>query len=139
MKQVLLISGLFFVVVLFAPGCTHCVLIHSEYYDVTGKSFAPKSDNLDIPILVQAPDKPFSEIGVVRVVAPWGTSDAAINAELKHRAREAGADALLNVSRDEDKNNQMVFCGKVFATKKSIFARGSAIVYTAPGNKGSNA
>jgi hypothetical protein len=120
--------------ILGAASCSsRCVLIRSEYYDVTGKALTPKPESQDIPILTQAPGRPYVRIGVIKVEAPWGTSDAAIDAEMKGRARLAGADALVGVTHEENKNEQVVFCGKVFNTRKSIVARGAAIVYTDKG------
>jgi hypothetical protein len=116
--------------IMCAAGCSsRCVLIRSECYDVTGKVFAPKLDSEDIPILTKNPERPAMEIGVVKVEAPWGTGDEAIMAEMKSRARRAGADALVVTEQEQAKDNKIVFCGKVFDTKKSIEARGVMIVY----------
>ena len=120
-----------------AVGCsTRCVVIRSECYDVTGKAFAPKPETADIPILANAPQRPYAEIGVVKVEAPRGTSQAAIDNEMKSRARQAGSDALIAAGQEDSADNKVVFCGKVFDTKKSVTARGVMIAYT---NKGPDA
>jgi hypothetical protein len=105
-------------------------LIRSEYYDVTGKVYVAKGEDAEMPFLAQKPDRPYAVIGTVKVMAQPGTPEAAVNEELKKRARAAGADALMDVVRGEDTKNTLEFCGKVFSTKKNISARATAIVYT---------
>jgi hypothetical protein len=114
----------------FCAGCSQCILIRSEYYDITGKVLTPKAADQDIPILKEKPDRPYEEIGVVRVLAKYGTSQEAVNEEMKKRARNAGADALFDVQVGEDKSNDVVLCGKVLSSKRNISAAGRAIVFT---------
>jgi hypothetical protein len=114
-------------------GCTQeCILLHSEYYDITGKVLTPKGDQEDMPIFEagQKIDKPCSEIGVVKVVARWGTKKDILSAELKKRARQAGADALVEAVYGEDKTNDLVFCGKVLSTKRNSSASAKAVIFT---------
>ena len=136
-KEKMFFALLAFLLAAGAAGCsTQCVLMHSECYDVTGKAFAPKPDSQEIPVLDKMPERPSLQIGVVKVEAPWGTTDAAIKAEMLNRARRAGADALVVSGKEENKDNKVVFCGKVFDTRKSVVAQGLMIVYT---DKGPNA
>jgi hypothetical protein len=117
-----------------ASSCvSQCVLMHSEFYDVTGKMLTPKPESQDVPVLSKTPDRPFVEIGEVIVEAPLGTSAAVINAEMMGRARQAGADAVVEAANEENKDNKVLFCGKLFDTKKSVTARGTAIVYADKG------
>jgi len=118
----------FFILIL--AGCTQCYLMRSEYYDITGKVIPPKPEGAAIDILAQAPDRPYQEIGVVKVMARWGTSKEAINNELKKRARDAGADALIGVQYGEDTSNTLPLCGKLINTKRNISAAAKAIIFT---------
>ncbi len=125
------IALLFLLGTLAMAGCSsQCLLMRSEYYDVTGRAFSPKTQDQDILILREKPAQAFTKTGVVKVEAPWGTKDDAIEAEMKRRAREAGADALIDFTREEKRDNKVVFCGKVFDTKRSITAKAAAIVYS---------
>jgi hypothetical protein len=113
-------------------GCvSHCLLMHSEYFDVTGKVFASKPE--DAPIKIYLPtenlNRPYAEIGRVKVVAARGTSREAMNEEMIRRARHAGADALIDAQYGEDKSGDFVFCGKVFTTKRNMNAVARAVVF----------
>ena len=120
-----------FLLVLFLTGCfPKCVLIRSEYYDITGKVLTPKTPDQKIEILTGTVDRPYVEIGMVRVLARWGTSKEAINKELMRRARDAGADALTEVEYGEDRSNDVILCGKLVSTKRNISAVGKTIVFT---------
>jgi hypothetical protein len=124
-KQVLAV--LLFLSVL--AGCARCILVRSEYYDLTGKVVEPKDDKREIALLTTAPDKPFEEIGVVKVMARWGTSREAMDKEIKRRAREAGADAVMDLEYGEDTENTLLLCGKIGSTKRNKIVRGKAIVF----------
>jgi hypothetical protein len=103
--------------------------MRSEYFDITGKVFVPKPADVEIPILAAPPDKGFTQIGTVRAWARYGTSSEVIKEELRRRARLAGADALMEMDIGEDKKADVVFCGKVFSTKRNICGQAVAIVY----------
>lgn len=129
-KKIFAFSLFFFIL----TGCSTCILIQSEYYDVTGKVLVPKCEQEEIPFFTETvkPDKPYREIGMVKVLARWGTPQTALNAELKKRARQAGADALMDVQYGEDKANDLVLCGKLVATKRNQSAIGKAIIFIRP-------
>lgn len=120
----------FFIAVSVLMGCSKCIIIRSEYYDITGKVLAPKAADQDILIFTDQGTRPYVEIGVVKVLAHWGTSREAINEELKKRARLAGADALIEVQYGEDTSNNLVLCGKILSTKRNMSAAGKAIIFT---------
>ena len=122
------ISWLLVFVFLFS-GCTKCLLMRSEYFDITGKVFAPKPADGEMPILAAPPDREFTKIGTVRAWARYGTDPEVIRGELKRRALLAGADALIEVQIAEDERADLVFCGKIFTTKRNISGKASAIVY----------
>jgi len=103
--------------------------MRSEYFDITGKVFVPKPAGAEIPFLVVPPDKEFTKIGTVRAWARYGTSPDVIKEELRRRARLAGADALMDLDIGEDKKADLVFCGKIFSTKRNICGQAVAIVY----------
>lgn|GEM_PF-1037465 len=126
MKKQILVVLLFLSVL---AGCARCILVRSEYYDLTGKVLEPKDDTREIVLLTTAPDKPFEEIGVVKVMARWGTPQEAMDKEIKRRAKEAGADAVMNVEYGEDKENALLLCGKIGSTKRNRIARGKAIIF----------
>ena len=112
-------------------GCTNkCVLIRSEYYDITGKVLVPKAESDNIEILTETPDRPYVQIGVVKVLARWGTNKEVIDQELKRRAKAAGADALIDPEYGEDKSNDIVLCGKIVSTKRNKSAIAKTIVFT---------
>jgi hypothetical protein len=111
-------------------GCARCVVMRSEYFDVTGKVFAPRPADADVPLLTAEPVRDYERIRTVRAWARYDTNPEAIREELKRRARVAGADALMNVYIGEDEKADILFCGKVFTTKRNISGRASAIVYT---------
>lgn len=116
-------------VVVLCSGCTRCLVMRSEYFDITGKVFVPKSEDSDVPILEAPPEREFVRIGTVRAWARSGTAPEAIREELKRRGRLAGADALMEVEIGEDEQADFVFCGKVFTTKRHTTGRATAIVY----------
>jgi len=116
--------------VLFLAGCSQCIVMRSEYYDITGKILASKPDGEEIPIFKEKPDKPCQEIGLVKVLARWGTSHEAMNMELKKRARIAGADALMDVQYGEDRSNDLILCGKLVATRRNASAVAKTVVFT---------
>jgi len=122
------VVGLIFLLLLVS-GCTRCIVMRSEYFDVTGKVFAPKSADVDMPVLAANPAETYERIGTVRAWARYGTSPEAIRAELKRRALLAGADALMNLEIGEDEKTDLVFCGRVFSTKRNISGKATAIVY----------
>lgn len=127
-KYLIFIAGLLF----FMVGCAQCLLLRSEYYDVTGRVIAPKPEGTDIPILSAPPQTSYQEIGVVRVLARRGISREAIDRELKRRARSAGADALIGAQYGEDTSNKAILCGKIFSTNHNQSAAARAIVYKTP-------
>jgi hypothetical protein len=120
----------FFLAVFCLTGCTKCIITLSEYYDITGKVFLPKADDAPIDILTTAPSRPTQEVGVVKVLARWGTPKATINKEMEKRARAAGADAVVDVQYGEDTSNKLILCGKLVATKRNLSASGKAVIYT---------
>lgn len=122
----------FFIAVSVLMGCSKCIIIRSEYYDITGKIMAPKATDQDIPLFTDQGTMPYFEIGVVKILAHWGTSREAINEELKRRARLAGADALIEVQYGEDASNDLVLCGKILSTKRNMSAAGKAVIFTTP-------
>ena len=119
----------------FLTGCSRCILVRSEYYDVTGRVLASKDDNREVFLLPTRPDKPYDEIGVVKVMARWEASREAVNKEIKRRAKDAGADAVTDIEYGEDKGNTLPLCGKIGTTKKNKSAKGKAIVFRAVAEK----
>lgn len=117
------------VFILLLGGCSRCVIIRSEYYDITGKVLSAKAVNQEIQIYTQKPDKPYEEIGAVKVLAQLGTTQEAMNEELKRRAKAAGADAIVDVQYGEDISNEVRLCGKVLATKRNMTAIGKAVIF----------
>ncbi|MFA5038558.1 MAG: hypothetical protein WC732_02635 [Candidatus Omnitrophota bacterium] len=116
--------------VLFA-GCAQCILMRSEYYDMTGKVFTPKSPETDIPIyeVGKAPERPYTEIGAVKVIGQPNTSRQELEEELKKRARLAGADALIEAQYREDTANKNWFCGRFASTKRNAAASAKAVLF----------
>jgi len=127
MKKILIV---FVGVVLFLAGCSQCILMRSEYYDITGKVLAPKAGTQEIPVYAGKIDRPYVVVGAIKVIAQKGTSEEAVNEELKKRARMAGADALADVAYGEDKSNDLHLCGKVFASKRNMTASAKTIIFT---------
>lgn len=113
-------------------GCSKCILIRSEYYDVTGKVLEPKAEDAEIAIYAagQEVNRPYAEIGAIKVMARHGVSKPAFNKELQKRARAAGADAVIGVEYLEDKANDLPICGKLLSTKRNMTATGKAVVFT---------
>ena len=120
--------------VLFLAGCSQCIVMRSEYYDITGKVLTSKPDTEEIQILTEKPNRPYQEIGLVKVLARWSTSHEAMNTELKKRARAAGADALMDVQYGEDRSNDLILCGKLVATRRNASAVAKTIVFTSAQN-----
>ena len=116
--------------VLFLAGCSQCIVMRSEYYDITGKVLTSKPETEEVLILTEKPNRPYQEIGLVKVLARWGTSHEAMNTELKKRARAAGADALMDVQYGEDRSNDLILCGKLVATRRNASAVAKTIVFT---------
>ncbi|MFH0876938.1 MAG: hypothetical protein V1863_01765 [Candidatus Omnitrophota bacterium] len=120
----------FILIVSFLAGCSQCLLIRSEYYDITGQVLSPKSSTREISIYTESPQQPYKEIGVVKVLAHLGTTREAMEEELKKRARAGGADALIDVKYGEDTVNEVRFCGRIFSSKRNASATAKAIVFT---------
>lgn len=116
-------------ILVLASGCARCLIMRSEYFDVTGAVFVPKEDGAQIEIFEGEPNRAYKEIGVVKVFARYGTAREAINRELRKRAGQAGADALINVRYGEDQTSSFSFCGKIFSTKRNVVGLGHAIVF----------
>lgn len=118
-------------VFLTAAGCAKCILMQSEYYDLTGKAFNPKPPEADIPLYEagKAPQRPYTEIGAVKVVGQPGMDQAALREELKKRARLAGADALIEVQYRQDRTNKTLFCRRITSPKANAVAMAKAVVF----------
>ncbi|HAJ56998.1 MAG TPA: hypothetical protein DCL35_04435 [Candidatus Omnitrophica bacterium] len=123
-----------FLLFMAIAGCSKCVLLRSEYYDITGSVVAPKPEDavIDIYMHGQEVGRPYAEIGAVKVMAQHGISKTALNKELKRRGSAAGADAVVDVLYIEDKGNDLALCGKLFATKRNMTATGKAVVFIQP-------
>lgn len=123
---------LFVLAVLILAGCSKCILVRSEYYDITGKVLEAKAEDAEIAIYTegQTLDRPYAEIGAIKVMGRHGVSKEAFNRELQKRARVAGADAVIEVQYVEDKANDLPICGKLLSTKRNMTATGKAIVFT---------
>ena len=122
-------------VILFLAGCSsQCIVMRSEYYDITGKVLTSKPETEEMLILTEKPNRPYQEIGLVKVLARWGTSHEAMNTELKKRARAAGADALMDVQYGEDRSNDLILCGKLVATRRNASAVAKTIIFTSAQN-----
>ncbi|MDD5019733.1 MAG: hypothetical protein PHH75_04215 [Candidatus Omnitrophica bacterium] len=113
-------------------GCAQCMLMRSEYYDMTGRVFMAKADDAEIPIyeIGQKIDRPCVEIGVVKVMAQPKTPNEELVEELKKRARLAGADALIETQFVEDVSNKTWFCGRLMSTRHNKSAVARAVVFT---------
>ena len=115
----------------FLAGCaSKCVLIRSEYFDITAKVMKPKPADERIEIFTGKPNRPYVEVGMVKILARYGTSREAINAEMIRRAREAGADALTEATYGEDKSNDVVLCGKLITTKRNVTGVAKTVIFT---------
>ena len=117
--------------VALAAGCAQqCVILRSEYFDITGSVIPAKAADAPIDVLAGKPERPYREIGYVKVAAACGTPQETIDTEMIKRARLAGADAIIDVQHGEDTSEKIVFCGKVLSTRKNIGAGGKAVLYT---------
>ncbi len=122
----------FSILIVCIAGCTNtCTLMKSEYYDITGSVLVPKESGQEILMFSEGdvPKEPYQEIGKVNVMAKRGTTKEAMIQEMKKRARQAGADALMDVQYGEDKTNDIVFCGRLLSTKRNQSAAGRAIIF----------
>ncbi|MFH1691328.1 MAG: hypothetical protein ABIC68_01970 [Candidatus Omnitrophota bacterium] len=125
LKKLIIVCAFFMVM----SGCAQCLTMRSEYYDVSGKVFTPKSSSEDVEIFTEKPDKPYEEVGYIKVLARYGTSKKVMDEQIKSRAGSVGADAVIEVEYGEDKANDLLFCGKFVSTKRNAVAVGKAIVF----------
>lgn len=117
-------------------GCAQCLTARSEYYDVSGKVFKPKASPQEVEIFSGKPDKPYEEMGFIKVLARYGTSKKTLDQQMKARAAGAGADAIMEVQYGEDKLNDVLLCGKLTSTKRNAVAVGKAVIFKSEeGNK----
>lgn len=118
-------------VLLVFTGCTQCILMQSEYYDLTGKVFSPKSPDTDVSLYEagKIPDRPYTEIGAVKVVGQPGMAQAALQEELKKRARLAGADALIDVQYKQDRTTKTLFCRRITSPRANAVAVAKAVIF----------
>lgn len=121
---------IFSLCLLVLAGCSHCLALRSEYYDISGKAFAAKASSDDVEIFAEKPDRPFEEIGYIKVLARYGTSKKVMEQQIKLRASSVGADAVVDVEYGEDKSNELLFCGKILSTKRNAVAVGKAVIFT---------
>jgi hypothetical protein len=121
--------NLLFCLVVLA-GCSSAPQVRSEYFDVTGRIFAPKHEAQEVRLYPANADPgvAYEETGRVNVWGPLKTSREAIDAELKKRTRQAGADALIDVQYSSDKADELVLFGKVLSKKKYASATGRTVV-----------
>ena len=114
-----------------AAGCAQqCLILRSEYFDITGGVIADKAPDAPVDLMTGKPERPYREIGYVKVAAARGTPQETIHNEMIKRARLAGADALIDVQIEEDMSDKFVFCGRVLSTHKYILAIGKTVLYT---------
>jgi hypothetical protein len=130
-RYFLFLFSIFYLLFSVLNGCARCVLMRSEYYDMTGRAFTAKTEDAEIPIYKadEKTDRPWMEIGVVKVIAQPKTADEALEEELKKRARLAGADALVDAQIKEDTGNKTWFCGRLMSTKRNKSATAKAVVF----------
>lgn len=121
----------FGVLLMFLAGCAQCTVMRSEYFDITGEILEPKSSREDIQVFETAAlaDRPYETIGSVKVVARWDTPRPKLVEEMKKRARIAGADALIDVQYVEDRASRFLLCGRLSATKRSVTATATTIIF----------
>ena len=131
-RYFLFLFSIFYLLFSVLSGCASCLLMRSEYYDMTGRAFAPKAEDAEVPIYKadEKIDRPWTEIGIVKVIAQLKTSDEALEEELKKRARLAGADALIDMNFQEDKENKAWFCGRLMSTRHNAAASARAVIFT---------
>jgi hypothetical protein len=110
-------------------GCVQCATMRSEYFDIAGKVYRPKPCDTDITIYSQALERPYAEIGVVKVLARRGTPRRVVYEEMKKRARAAGGDAIIEVQYGEDSSNDLLLCGRFARSTRNVSAVGRVIVF----------
>ncbi len=132
LKNIIIFSLCFFAV----SGCSQCLSLRSEYYDISGKAFTAKDSPQDVEIFTEKPARPFEEIGYIKVLARYGTAKKVLDEQMKLRASSVGADAVVGVEYGEDKSNELLFCGKMLSTKRNAVAVGKAVIFTDKQEKG---
>jgi len=112
-----------------------CVSISSEFGSFTSIKYPAKTENQEVLLLTSTPNKPYKEIGVIKVEAiDEGVSLDQINAEIIKKARAVGADAVINLQYGGGETmNGMVMGGKrsnMLTMVSNKHAQGTAIVFT---------
>jgi hypothetical protein len=83
------IIAVFGLMVALTAGCVQkCLILRSEYFDVTGGVIPAKEPDGPVDLLVGKPERPYREIGYVKVAAACGTPQET-NDEMIKRAWQA--------------------------------------------------
>ena len=70
---------------------------HSEYGSFTSLKYPPKSEQDEVLLITSKPSYPYKEIGIIRIEARRRTTLTQINSEMLRKAKEVGADAVIDI------------------------------------------
>lgn len=121
---------------LIALGLGGCVStspsIDLDYGTFSSVKYPPKNEQQEIVLLTSASSRTYKEIGIIKVTAKSKTSLEDINQALLSKAREVGADAVINLQYSEVNASGTYSNGPNgetrLLTKKN--AQGIAVIFT---------
>jgi hypothetical protein len=109
-------------------GCVTFNPVNLDYGSFTNMKYPPKTEQQEVVLLTSAPNRPYKELGIMKIEAKSRTSLAEINQEMLNKAREVGADAVINVQYNDETFTS--FVGGQMMRESTKRAQGIAIVFT---------
>ncbi len=110
-------------------GLVGCAGLKSEYGSFTTIKYPEKTEQDEILLTTSRPNQAYKEIGVIKVEAKSRTPLEQINSELLKKAREAGADGVIEIQYSGGNRHVGMVGGEpiVFASRR--YCQGTAIVF----------
>lgn len=113
--------------------CSGCVFLTSDFKSGKMKSVVP-GDQKRVQILENAPERPFEVIGDINLQITNTTSETIFRQEVKRRAAEMGADAVIEMQITTNKtkiqDEKTILDSRILKPLNKTFVSAKAIVYT---------
>jgi hypothetical protein len=115
-----------FVMAVLVSGCAS---VSSDFGSLTSVKYPPKSEQQEVLLLTSMPNRPYKEIGIIRVVGKVKTPMQMLNDEMLKKAREVGADAVINIQYGGGDLHGGFVGGSMLMLARRREAQGTAIVF----------
>lgn len=111
--------------VLIAAAVSGCAVNQAVYVPYETRLYSPKPESAAV-LLCDRPSKPYDEMGAIVAYGRWFDGYDRVNELLKERAREIGADAVIDVRYRPEKVFGLSFIvsiGYTVATAQGVAVR----------------